>query len=460
MADGVSGTSPGDLATYEAIIEGVPAMLWLGDPEGRCVFLNRAQRAFWGVDLADVATFDWTGTIHPDDVAALSEPYRVAMEARIGFEVEARYRRADGAWRVLRTRAEPRFDEAGTFLGMTGVNTDVTEQREAETRLTESNRQLEHALDASQGIGTFVWDLAAGQIRADRRFAATHGVDPDAAARGVPVEVFLEVVEPADMPLVERTMTRLAAEGGPYEAEYRIRVPGRPECWLFSKGAGDRVGAPPSRVSGATIDITDRKAQEQQLELLAQELSHRIKNIFAVVRAMTRMAGREAGAEAAGALGDLAERFAAMGAAYAQITPHARAAVAETTLHALFDTLFAPYRTSGERRIATDGDDRVLSPKAASSLALILHELATNASKYGALSTTGSVVLRHRPEGADLRLDWEETGGPAIDGPPARHSFGSRLIRLSAQQLDARIEEDWTPGGLVWTMRVPIDRLS
>lgn len=139
-----------------AMAETSPAMLWMGDAEGRCMFLNAALRAFWGVNPTNLAEFDWNSTVHPDDVGALYAPFAQAMAAHTPFEVEARYRRADGAWRTMRTLANPRFDAEGRFLGMTGVNIDITEQLRAEehTRLLmgELNHRTKNILSVVQAI--------------------------------------------------------------------------------------------------------------------------------------------------------------------------------------------------------------------------------------------------------------------------------------------------------------------
>ena len=111
---------------FVPIAEAMPAMLWIGDPDGRCVYLNKALREFWGVDVSDVPRFTWSSTLLEDDQPQLHAVFSNAMAAREGFTVEARYRRADGAIRTLRTRAEPRFAPNGEFLGMVGVNEDVT----------------------------------------------------------------------------------------------------------------------------------------------------------------------------------------------------------------------------------------------------------------------------------------------------------------------------------------------
>ena len=140
----------------EAVAENSPAMLWLGDQNGKCVFLNRAQRDFWGVDPQDLSQFDWGSTLHPDDIEKLSAPFAKAMAEQKPFSVEARYRRADGQYRTLRTEARPRFDRRGAFLGMTGVNTDITDQLVAEERtrmlMGELNHRTKNILTVVQAV--------------------------------------------------------------------------------------------------------------------------------------------------------------------------------------------------------------------------------------------------------------------------------------------------------------------
>jgi PAS domain S-box-containing protein len=140
----------------QAIAENSPAMLWMGDQNGKCVFLNQAQRDFWGVDPEDLSTFDWGSTLHGEDLETLSGPFVKAMADHTPFSVEARYLRADGQYRTMRTDARPRFDKNGTFLGMTGVNTDITDQlvAEAHTRMLmgELNHRTKNILSVVQAV--------------------------------------------------------------------------------------------------------------------------------------------------------------------------------------------------------------------------------------------------------------------------------------------------------------------
>ena len=125
---------------FETVAERAPTMLWMGDKKGKCVYLNAAQRTFWGIELGSLDSFDWGETAHPDDRSILESTVVPAMTAGKEFQIEARFRRVDGVYRILRTKAQPRLSPEGEFLGMIGVNEDVTEQREAEQALLAQSR--------------------------------------------------------------------------------------------------------------------------------------------------------------------------------------------------------------------------------------------------------------------------------------------------------------------------------
>ena len=121
-------------ARFRLAADNAPVMLWMGDENGRCLYLNAAKRDFWGVAPEDIARFDWNDTVHPDDRQALAETMGDAMRRHVPFSVEARYRRKLGCYRLLHTEAQPRFGAGGEFLGMIGVNVDITEVRAQEIR--------------------------------------------------------------------------------------------------------------------------------------------------------------------------------------------------------------------------------------------------------------------------------------------------------------------------------------
>jgi PAS domain S-box-containing protein len=130
MAEDAESLKLAELTTgaFVPIAEAMPAMLWIGDPDGRCVYLNKALREFWGVEAAAVPRFTWSSTLLEEDARELFAAFGEAMRTRRPFTVTGRYRRADGAVRRLLTKAEPRFAPNGEFLGMVGVNIDVTDE--------------------------------------------------------------------------------------------------------------------------------------------------------------------------------------------------------------------------------------------------------------------------------------------------------------------------------------------
>lgn len=463
MSDLASRLQADDVDAFRALVESAPAMLWLGDQNGHCVFLSRELRSFWGVGGADLSQFDWGPTVHPDDLPGLVAPYMQAMAQRSPFQVEARYKRFDGVYRILRTSARPRFSASGAFVGMAGVNTDVTEQREAEEALRRSSEQLQLALDASQGIGTWVWEVERNVLVADHRFARAFGVPVEDAAHGVPIEVFANAIVEGDRARVDAEVESSIRERRVFRCEYRVRAQDGTVRWLLATGRCefDSEGKP-TRFPGAVVDISERKATEEHKELLADELSHRIKNIFTVVHGMTTMSAREHPSARAG-FDELAGRFRAMAAAYACVTPSPEMEVSGS-LRKLLDVLFAPYAghgssRHGSSRVHVEGPDVRIGPKAASALALILHERATNAAKYGALSQDGSVRLLIAPDAGRCRFHWHETGGPEIAALPGSQGFGSRVIRSAVGSLDGELDVEWAREGLRWTMTAPDEKL-
>jgi PAS domain S-box-containing protein len=128
---------------FRLVAENAPVMLWMSDAAGGCVYLNEAQRNFWGVAPDGLAEFEWGMTIHPDDREALFQQLGAALAAKGGFSGEMRLRRADGAYRIVQTDAQPRFGGDGEYLGMIGVNVDITETRLAEAALRRETRQME-----------------------------------------------------------------------------------------------------------------------------------------------------------------------------------------------------------------------------------------------------------------------------------------------------------------------------
>ncbi|WP_425228744.1 sensor histidine kinase [Sphingomonas sp.] len=246
--------------------------------------------------------------------------------------------------------------------------------------------------------------------------------------------------------------------GEPYQIEYRLRHRDGGHRWVLGRALPIRDGDKITRWFGTCTDIHQQKMAADERELIAQELSHRIKNIFSVISGLIGFAARGR-PEMKDAAGDLRDRIVALGRAHDFVRPHSRNSVPEArqdSLQGLLGELFAAYDRGEGAGVTVTGDDLPVDDRSATPLALLFHELATNAAKYGALSVDGGrVTLDVSAPGETVVLRWSESGGPPVVAPTGT-GFGSQLLELSAvRQLGGSVERDWRPEGLVLTAAVP-----
>ncbi len=258
------------------------------------------------------------------------------------------------------------------------------------------------------------------------------------------------------------------ATGDPYQIEYRLRHADGSYRWTLGRALPIRDGQGViTRWFGTCTDIHEQRQASDEREIVAQELSHRIKNIFAVISGLISFSAR-ANPGFGAIADDLRARVAALGRAHDFVRPHSaqsRPAIAQTSLHGLLHELFRPYQPSGDdapARLIVRGDDIQIDDRSATPLALMFHELATNANKYGALANDlGRVAVDSITRGDDVILQWRETGGPRISTPPKASGFGSQLLELSAvRQLGGAVHRDWLPEGLALDITVPRSAFS
>nr|WP_047100205.1 PAS domain-containing protein [Sphingomonas sanxanigenens] len=251
--------------------------------------------------------------------------------------------------------------------------------------------------------------------------------------------------------------------GEPYEVEYRLRHHSGVYRWALGRalpmrGEDGRI----TRWFGTCTDIDESKQAREQRDIVAHELSHRIKNIFAVIAGLVGFSARTH-PEIRPLADDLRERIMALGRAHDFVRPHSevsRPTLVGSALHGLLEALFSPYRAEEQPRVLVGGVNPDIDDRSATPLALLFHELATNAAKYGALSNmVGHVDLSiaEEEEGAAYRFRWIEHDGPpvATDGNGGT-GFGGRLIALSVEaQLKGRLERRWQPSGLEVDVTIP-----
>lgn len=250
--------------------------------------------------------------------------------------------------------------------------------------------------------------------------------------------------------------------GEPYEIEYRLRHRSGKYRWTLGRalpvrGADGQI----VRWIGTCTDIDQAKRDAERTELLSRELSHRIKNIFAVIGGLIGLSAYRDAASKAFA-NDLAARIAALGRAHNFARPHSdesRPEIDETRLHHMLAEILSPYGTD---RITIEGADPLIDDRSATPIALVVHELATNGAKYGALSTPeGHVRLSVLADDRDVTMTWLERGGPRVEGPPTHAGFGSELSEVSVEdQLGGRLERSWETEGLEVVLTVPAASLG
>lgn len=273
-------------------------------------------------------------------------------------------------------------------------------------------------------------------------------------------EAWNDMFHPEDQDRARALWTRSLETGAPYEIEYRLRRHDGVYRWTLGRALPIRdAGGQITRWFGTCTDIDDAKRLAEERELVSQELSHRIKNIFAVISGLISLSARTHPPSKAYAMA-LRDRVMALGRAHDFVRPHSKVSqpnARAATVFALLTELFAPYDGAGGLRISLAGDDIPIDDRAATPLALIFHELATNASKYGALSAAdGRVAITAELVGDDYRVVWRETGGPRVTSAPAVEGFGSTLSKVSVEgQLGGTLIREWLPEGLLVTMTTP-----
>jgi PAS domain S-box-containing protein len=249
--------------------------------------------------------------------------------------------------------------------------------------------------------------------------------------------------------------------GEAFSSEYRMRHASGDWRWVLSRAMPMRNDTGTIvRWFGTVTDVDAAHRLSEQRDLLARELSHRIKNIFAVIAGLVALRARKV-PEAVGFAEDLAETIRALGRANDYVRPlDGRTG---NRLFGLLEELMAPYRTANDTQITVEGEDCPIGLRSATPLALVFHELATNSAKYGALSSDdGSIQLTvslDRMAGQAV-VAWRERGGPA-PVPGADEGFGSRLVRMSVEgQLEGSIERRWTGDGVDIDIAIPLRSLA
>jgi PAS domain S-box-containing protein len=350
--------------------------------------------------------------------------------------------------------ADTEIDLALTIARQVGFSVEriraEAARRLAEEQSRESERRLQMAMDAGR-MGAWEWDLVSDKVIWSPGLEALHGLK--SGTFGGSFEDFKRDIHRDDLAKVEARVAQALHDRQDYHLVYRIRRPDGAVRWLEAFGrVTSSADGEPMRLAGVCMDVTARKEAEAQRNLLVAELSHRVKNTLATVISVARQSF-STNPDAQAAQRSFNARIRALGQTHTRLAEANWSGVSLETL--LLDEM-APYRDEAETNLRLSGPPAMLNPKYALTLGMAVHELATNAAKYGALSVKGGVVeIAWTFEGPDLHILWSEKGGPPVT-PPTRNGFGRILIeRVLASDLGGKVTTDFAPDGLKCRIVLP-----
>ncbi|WP_157033482.1 PAS domain-containing protein [Belnapia moabensis] len=431
---------------FRALARAGALVLWRGDAEG-AIIEAEGWTELTGQSLEALRGTGWLEMLHPADRAPTIAAWAAARAAREPVDIEYRIWIRAGAWHWVRARAVPTGEE------WVGLIEDVHERRQAALDLAERQEKLRLALDAARLVS---WEYDVNADRG-RRISRLDEVVDAPVLPSFTLADWAAAVHPEDRPVaLARLQAAIAGEAAEFTAEFRVarRPPAEGWAWVSSQGAvteRDPTTGRALRLSGISRDVSERREAEQRRLLLMREVDHRAKNVLAVVQSVLRLTRR-----------DRPESY--MATVEARVAALARA----HTLLAEKGWVGADLRLLAERELAgcppdavrLEGPSLAIGAGAVQPLAMVLHELATNAVKHGAASVpAGRINLAWRLEDGQLRLDWSERGGPPVRAPAGR-GFGTRMLEAVLRgQLGGTLALDWKPDGLECRIALPAARV-
>lgn len=449
---------------FRELFGALPAAIYTTDANGRITYYNRAAADLAGREPT-LGSDEWcvTWKLYWPDGRPLSHdecPMAVALkEKRPVRNIEAVAERPDGTRVPFLPFPTPLFDEAGELVDAVNMLLDLTDQKRlghAERRLAAIVESSDDAV-VSMNLHGHVTTWNAG---AERLYGFTA-----AEIVGKPISMLI----PADrrgeeLEILKRILTGERVDH--YETVRRRKDDSLVEISLSASPIKDELG----RIIGASKiarDITERRRAQERQKLLLREMNHRVKNLFTLAGGVVALSARSARTPQELAT-NAQKRLAALARAHQLTLPVLGEDESQpsppTTLPTLVHAIVSPFidQEGGDERIGIAGPPVPIGSTTLTSVALLAHELATNAAKYGALSVPeGRVTVEWSVEQDRLLLIWREQGGPAVEKPPVAEGFGSVAMRLAVTaQLEGEIVRDWNRGGLVVRLSVPLARLA
>ena len=439
----------------------IPSNTVTADERFARAFDLSADRCREGMPFEDVA-----GSVHPDDWDRVQSRFEEAVREGGTYSAEYRARHADGDYRWVEASGYCEHNSEGQAIRFPGVLMDIEQRRQIESDLKRREADLALLLDATAD-GFYAVDKKGYTTRCNAAFLRMLGFEKEEDVIGKMLHDIIHHshADGSHYPHEDCPIYRVASTGemAHVDDEVFFRTDGtsfpveywvRPVIWQ-----GELQGAVCN-----VIDISERKQAGEAQQLLMRELDHRVKNLFSITAGMIKMTARHANSVEEMS-SSLTGRLMALARAHDLISSSITSRQnhkAPSSLHRLFEVIMEPYEDGRHGVFELSGPPVELGPTSTTGFALILHELATNAAKYGALSVAGGRLLVTWEFDEDLlTLNWKETDGPEVAEAPSQNGFGSRLAQLSATgQLGGKIEHVWHQCGVEVRLTAAVESLA
>ncbi len=456
-------------ALLATISEATAAFLYVKDPDGRIVYANPALIAALAVPDDQVIGHDETNFLPADEARAIRATDRRVLDSSGPVSVEERVTFKDGRIATYQSTKIAQRDASGRATGLIGVSIDVSErkrlQEESEAaaeRYRARTEELETLLEVIPAAvfiaGPHADTMVGNRLCHELLKVPTGGSVARSDLPGIRPEHFEVLKDGVPLPRDELPVRKAAVTGQPaHDIELELAFADGERRTILGNVAP--LFGPDGRVRGsvgAYVDITARKRAEDRVRLLLRELSHRLTNAMSLVQAMARMTLRGEG--------PIDDKLRAFDRRLAGLGESARLLAQNEWTGVPLDSLarrhLELFDEAGDR-ILIDGPPVELNADSAQAIGLALHELATNAVKYGALSLPGGrIALTWTRATGRLDIVWRETGGPP-PGQSARTGFGTLILQtMMRDQCGAVVEVRYDPAGLVWQASMPAEKLG
>lgn len=426
---GAQKRAQAQLRRLAAIVEASRDAIWSWTPDGVITSWNAEAERLFGYAAAEAVGRSLLMLVPLERRGLAAQAIERLRRGGAIQQYETVRLRKDGARIDVDLTVSPMRNEDGEVVGAATICRDISQRKAAETELLRREELLRLSQDAGR-VGSFEWDVQRATTRYSPEYARIYGEEPGALVGGH--EAWLARIHPDDRARVQAYQRDAFARGETdHRCEFRIVRPDGDVRWVEARSrALFGGGGEPVRVIGVNVDITERKQVEERQALLLREFDHRVKNILANVKALLLQSK----------LTSSPERF--VEAFEGRLDTFARTHeallggnFAGAALRLLAELELSPYLRSGGGNVELDGPDLTLAANAAQIVSLALHELATNAAKYGALSDQGGRVhlswrLAGKADAGRVHLAWRESSGPRVRAP-RRRGLGRMLLERS-----------------------------